>query len=425
MKFIVTEQNYAAQVVRIPAVLNLDNSDRLQGIPLQGLHAITAKGSFTVGQLGVLFYPECQISEAFCKENNLYSNPELNADKVKGYIGDNRRVRAIKLRGHDSNCLLLSLNSLAKIGIDVSQLKEGDSFNAIQVGDKVIDVCKKYIIYRREYNPSIKAQKPKKKKEVYIEKKFIPEHIDTENWFRNEYKVDPSAFVIATAKLHGTSVRLANQPCPRRLSLLERLAKYFGIKVQETEYKYVAASRTVIKNPESSKSGFYKFDVYNAALEEVKHLIPKNYVIYGELVGWANHSAIQKNYTYRIPQGKFELYVYRIAFINADGILIDLSWDQIKKFCENTGLKHVQEMFRGVKDSLDVMKFMNKKFYELMGDPYLPLDTNAPCDEGICIRVEDGSSTPKIYKAKSPMFLGHETKMLDDGVVSLEDENGI
>lgn len=50
----------------------------------------------------------------------------------------------------------------------------------------------------------------------------------------------------------------------------------------------------------------------------------------------------------------------------------------------------------------------------------LPLGPNKKLvDEGVCIR-SDGL-TPTILKAKSPIFLGHETALLDKGVENLED----
>lgn len=44
-------------------------------------------------------------------------------------------------------------------------------------------------------------------------------------------------------------------------------------------------------------------------------------------------------------------------------------------------------------------------------------------DEGVCLRVE--GITPLVVKAKSPLFLQHETKMLDQGVTDTEAEEAL
>ncbi len=47
----------------------------------------------------------------------------------------------------------------------------------------------------------------------------------------------------------------------------------------------------------------------------------------------------------------------------------------------------------------------------------LPLEPDT-VDEGVCVRID--AITPRIYKAKSPKFLEHETKILDRGEADLE-----
>jgi hypothetical protein len=40
-------------------------------------------------------------------------------------------------------------------------------------------------------------------------------------------------------------------------------------------------------------------------------------------------------------------------------------------------------------------------------------------DEGVCVRADN--LVPTILKVKSPIFLAHETKLLDKGIENLED----
>lgn len=416
------EPNYAAQVVQVSRLLDLEGADRLHGIPLFGMQALTSKGGTNVGDLGVLFPTECQLSADFCHKNNLYSSQLLNEDTtIKGYISENRRVRAIKLRGHNSNCLFMTLKSLENVGVDVSQLKEGDVFNSIGG----VEICKKYAIIQQVAKEGNNKTRRESRK-CRIEPKLLPMHIDTDNWWRNEHKISEDTDIVCTVKYHGTSVRLANQVCDRQLTRLEKIAKWFGAKVQEKEYDYFAASRRVIKDYKrkdwNDLEHFYATDIYNAAMEKVRTSIPKGYVIYAELIGWSGQKEIQKKYTYRIPQGEFDMYVYRVAHINPDGIMVDLSWDQLKIACDSWGMKYVPELWRGKKKNFKVDQYMDKKFVKELGlTQCLPLDDKSPCDEGLVIRVE--GLVPYLLKAKSPAFLHVETSMLDEGVEDIESAN--
>src|SRR5689334_22227169 len=99
--------NYAATVVTIKNIIPLENCDNIVATSLFGFQAITSKDT-TVGTTGIVFPAECQLSDEFCKQNNLYRHGEFNVDHGKaGYLEDNRRVRAIKFRGHRSDCLFM------------------------------------------------------------------------------------------------------------------------------------------------------------------------------------------------------------------------------------------------------------------------------------------------------------------------------
>lgn len=54
----------------------------------------------------------------------------------------------------------------------------------------------------------------------------------------------------------------------------------------------------------------------------------------------------------------------------------------------------------------------------VLGSYWTGMSDKKTVDEGICLRQE--GLVPKILKAKSPIFLGHETKLLDEGVEDLE-----
>lgn len=410
--------NYCATIVRIHNLVELEGLDNLVGMPTMGFQALISK-SHSVGELGVLFTAETKLSDDFCHNNNLYRKPELNKDKeAKGYIDSpSNRIKSIKLKGHISSALFIPLDSLSYLNIDANDFKEGDSFTHVNG----VEVCCKYVI---RFNNESRGNKVKGKTKKFsrIDALLFPEHQSTDNYWKNIHNIKDDDWIIATTKVHGTSARFANTLVKRKLTWKEKIAKFFGVKVQETEHDTIAGSRKVIKDIKGSDNfdHFYDVDVWNHHLKLIEHLIPENWIIYGEIVGWASHNKpIQKNYTYQIPLGKSVFYVYRISVINSKGLTVDLSWDQIKEFCKNNGLLYVPEIWQGYHKDFDESIYMNKKFVEDLGlTQCLPLDKNAPADEGIVVRVN--GIKPYLLKAKSPVFLLHETKQLDTGEIDIE-----
>lgn len=408
--------NYAATVVTIQNVVQLDNCDNVVAAPLFGYQAIVSKDT-VVGTRGLLFPPEVQLSEVYARENNLFRHNELNANPAcleKGYLEDNRRVRAMKFRGHTSNALFMPLESLHFTGIDIDALTDGDSFDKLHG----YDICQKYLVKQLGVQ---REQKNKLKKPSRIEDKFLPQHYDTDNYFRNVDNLNPELNVVITAKLHGTSVRIANTVVNKTYSKWRKLvAKVFGLTLATTEYDYVYGSRRVIKdvnNPDHNH--FYDSDIWTLAGEQLKGLLPEGFVIYGELIGWTpSGAAIQSNYTYDVPVGQFRLYVYRVAFINSQGFTFDLAWDQLKEFCKDRGLNAVPELWRGKLKNFAAESWLDDRFNDL-GYDTPALGNNKLVDEGVCVRI-DSSSAPYILKAKSPAFLMHETKLLDSNTADIE-----
>lgn len=419
--------SYAATVVRVHTLVELEGLDNLIGIPVLGHQALTTKG-IKAGELRVAFTAETQLSEDYCYHNSLYREAELNTDPdEKGYLEKNRRVRALKLRGHVSNALLMPLSSLAYIGINPDNLHEGDTFD--RLGEH--DVCCKYEIpVKPQYGPKLsKIEKAFKR----VDAKLFPEHLETDQYWRNKHLLKPGREVVVTQKVHGTSWRGGNVPVRRKKSWIERFFNKF-FSTPEYEYAVVFGSRKVIKDPNNpNQNHYYQDDIWTDYGKKVAELIPQGYIVYGELIGWTPEgAALQKNYTYHLPPGEAELFVYRVAHINAQGYLSDLSWDGVKDFCRARGIKWVPEIGRlflqsdceldaDVDELLDVQyinSYHNNEYDDWFIEQPLPLSDRKSVDEGICLR-QDGL-VPVILKAKSPKFLEHETKLLDKGEVDLE-----
>jgi len=287
------------------------------------------------------------------------------------------------------------------IDTDYNSIKVWDTFNEING----VEVCKKFELPLRWAS----LQQAKQAKESLVDKKIFPEHMDTENYFRNKHLILPNEEVYITQKLHWTSGRLGYVKAKRELSWKEKIAKRFGVTVEESKYDYVAWSRKVIKYGETWY-WFYASDVWNATLEKYKTKIPKDYIIYWEIIWWVGDSPIQKWYTYHMPKGTNELCVYRIVFINADWIGVDLTQWQLIEFCEKNWFFYCPLISFGKHSGINIDQYMDAKLEE--GNPWcIPLSPHSPCDEWVIIRRD--WLTPLLLKAKYQTFLQHKSKVLD------------
>jgi hypothetical protein len=413
-------RNYAAQIVRIPAVVDLPGLDKLVGVPVLGHQALTTRGP-AVGDLMVAFTAETQLSEGFARENDLYRDSSLNKTEATGYLKRNRRVRALKLRGNVSNALLMPLSSLEyALGADWVNLQEGDTFDALNGSP----VCNKYEIPTKL--PSQPAGKIVKAFKRVTDKQF-PMHLDTDNYWRSKHLLQPGREVIVTQKVHGTSVRVGRVPVLRKQKWREKLLKRFGVPIPESEYAAVFGSRKVIKDPGNPNQNHYYDtdgdDLWTYHGKKVAHVIPEGAIVYGEILGFTPHGQpIQKDYTYHLPMGDAELRVYRVATVNAQGFLSDLAWDGVKEFCRARGLKWVPELDRVRADAVETFleSFLNERLADFGDWVDLPLivSDHRTVDEGVCLRQE--GLVPVILKAKSDQFLAHETALLDKGEANTE-----
>lgn len=441
MTITLNDKNYSATVIRVPAVVDLPGLDQLRGVPIFGSQALVQK-TVQVGDLMLYFPAEVQLSEAYVRANNMYRHAELNADpSVKGYIEDNRRVKALKLRGHRSDALLMPLSSLRDIaGSDQRTallFSEGATFDTIDGQE----ICRKYVPKgTKEPRPgSLQQKKPQP-----IDKRVFPEHLDTDNWWRNRHKVRLDAGpLIVTQKLHGTSGRWGRVPAARKLGWLERVARRLGVRVQEQEFKLVSGSRKVIKGVVEGQNHFYGTDIWSEWGERIGDLIPEGFIVYGEIIGWTSDgSPIQPGYTYNLPQGHSELYIYRVARIDDRGIQTDLSWPAVKDWARDRGLRTVPtvayfdgwspgDMFDEVLDLNFKAELAEQNPIPVEGSQYVgsingwafeedpvPLSDQKSADEGFVVR-QDGREL-LLLKAKAPRFTAHETKQNDLGVADLE-----
>ena len=401
--------NYCAECIEAPAwedMIQFPTLQNLRGIPWAG-YTILVPRDYAGARL-VVFPAESQLSETVAHDLNLHAKAELNADTtLSGYLACNRRIKAIRLRGVPSNALALPAEYFGSPAV-------GEVFDTVDG----VPVSRKYVVPQKASNGT--SGKRVERLWRRVDDKFLPMHYDTGQFWRESDKFNWNDHVVVTQKLHGSSCRLGHIPVKRKLTWRDKIARWFGIPVNEFDYDYVGGSRRVIKDPSLQQDHFYGEgnDIWTEAALKYGPLLPKGVILYGELVGYVGGTSkpIQAGYTYNVAEGDTELFVYRVALVQEDGGLYDLSWPGVKEFCKERGLKWVPELWEGEVFALIPNFWVNNNFHEnycsgtFVEDP-IPLCKESPCDEGVVVR-RDGV-IPFAAKIKSPDFYEFETKQLD------------
>lgn len=415
MDFQLTNPNYNCTVVRINKLKELEWCDNVAWYEMFWLQAIVSR-DLKLWDLYLLFSVEVEIDQQYLSENNLFRDGARNKDpEAKWYCESHRRVRAIKFRWHKSSALVMPLSSLNYLW-DTSNLREWDCFNKIWW----IIICQKYIAPCRNQWNSIKWSS---KTSPRIDNKTYPEHLDSANYWRSIDQFSDNDIVVVTQKLHWSSIRMGNVLVRKNLSWIDEFLIKLWIKIELKEYDWVYASRRVIQNSTKLYTWFYKNNIWKIINDKYKDLIPKDRIIYWEIIGWDWDKPIQRWYTYWLLKWECELYVYRISICNQDWIAIDLSWEWVKKFCDQSGMKYCAELWKGNHWELIINNRMNKQLQKDWYMQCLPLSDKWTFDEWVIIRRE--WIVPFLTKAKCSNFLDFESKVLDSWEIDLESSESI
>ena len=428
-------ENYCATVVALDQFVEHDDCQNVKTAMIAGCQVIVSKNA-TAGDVGLFFPLEVALSSAFLSSNNLYRDPTKNVDITeKGFFEEHGRVRCVKFRGHKSEGFYIPLSSLAAFtpGSEVSipLRTEFDEYNGFAI-------CKKYVPKsNRVAGVADRHKAGRVSKEELIAPGQFRFHPDTAQLRKNIHRIEPDTIISITRKIHGTSVVIGNLLVVQKPNLLARLAAWLGVPTIDASYGLCVSSRRVIKSVGGEEGtgtpgtrGFYGEphgdDVWTQHGEAIAHQLPDGYTLYGEIVGYnANGSAIQKGYDYGCLPGKSRLVAYRLTSCNVDGEVLELSWPQLKEFCTQRGIEHVEEYFYGTAEQWareNVSLTAPKPLLEALSEKYLEKDCKE-CpglpDEGVVIRIDHLESCES-FKLKSYRFLEHETKDLDKGIVDTE-----
>lgn len=445
-------ENYTATIVEIDNIHPIKDADLIVRTVVFGNDVIVNKDT-QIGTKMIYFVSGTKLNPDFCKFNNLLTDKEQNRDQTKtGYISHKQfRVKAVKLRGVISDGILLPLNSLS-FNHDAwdSDLNIGDTFTDIND----VSICEKYIVPVAR-NSNLGGKAPKIARFNRILDNQFQFHNSTENLRKNIHKLNPDDIIGIHYKKHGTSAVFANIPTLRPLKWWEKILVELGVNIDNKVYDIVYSSRTVIKNKYiniESNEGFYGEDIWGIVAKEIGHLIPKNWTLFGEIIGFTTSgSFIQKGYDYGCspesidqqyksefsiykekPQHKF--YVYKISIVNPDGKVIYLTDKQIEEYCEKVGLLYKDTfIYYGearnwnntiyVNTSTDEM--WRTKFLDQLEKQYNEKDCymciNKVPEEGIVLRIEHLEEY-EAYKLKSKRFTLMESEAQEKEEINIEDE---
>lgn len=440
-------RNYLAKIVALDKPVSHPNADRLQGFIID--HArIYVDLSFKEHDICIYFPLECQIDSRILSFLNLYSDKSLNKDNSKsGFFNPKGRVRAVRLRSEPSQGFIMkaqdfidAVSTFAPFNklIDVDSI--GQEFDSIN--DEII--VKKYVIEQQKKS-GVKSDKKLATKVSRVVENQFRFHIDTEQLKKNIHKVKPNDYISITAKLHGTSVIFGKLLTYRKLSFIEKVLKKLGININDKTYDLLYSSRRVIKNDDlnTQSNHYYSSDVWGDAANFIQDVVLKGYTLYAEIVGYTRDGGeIQKGYDYGcikpvydneyVEGVHYKVYVYRITFTNEDGNVSELSWKQIKSYCDYFGIRYVPEYYFGKLIDFDksfkkiksddefneaVIKILEEKYLE----KYCEFCGNKVPSEGIVLRV-DKLFNFEAFKLKSFLFFELESKQLDDNVIDIESE---
>lgn len=408
---------HKAIVAKITEVIEIPGANTIHIAKVLGENVVVTK-DWGVGFVGVLFPVDVQLSEDFAKINNLHRHSNLNADtNVKGFFEDNRRVRAQPFMKIKSEGFFVDVSAFEYIGKLNFEL--GQTFDELN-GKKI---CEKYINEETKKN---KAQAQTGKILKRNATPFFDKHVDSEQFKHYAQNIPSGALLSFHAKVHGTSARMAYTQVVSPLPSWKEFVNRFVPVFPDRKYDYVVGTRNVVIS-DGSKEGFhgseeFRFDVMN----ELKPFLEKGMTVYGEIAGFANQRPIMPDhsveslkdkaftkkygksvtYKYGCKDHEYRFHVYRITYINAEGVNVDFSQKQLEKWCDARGILrtlevHPQMVYDGDVEKLRELVYSLTERPEVLTEDYID---PSQISEGIIIRVDNGNLKPDFFKNKSYAF---------------------
>ena len=419
------------------------NADRLVLATCFNSTVCVAKDQYFEGQVGIYFETDLQLSMEYCEKNGLLAVYENGVNVSGGYMDPAKRnVRAIKLRGEQSDGLFMPLASLDYTGANLDELKPGDQITVLNGHE----ICRKYI--PRSNTPRTVAGGAGKRVKRRAKRSIAPtffEHKDTEQlqYYLDQFK--PGDYVEITRKLHGTSGRTAYVKTFKGMK--RTFWDWLFRREGEAIYDWGIVSGTRRTVMDTFDGGFYGSNLFRKQYHDFfDGKLLKGETVYYEIVGfthegksimgqcsnkklndkefvkqygdtttfsygcnpWGLCASAQSNPDYNVPVSR--MFVYRMTMTNEDGEVVEYTPDQVRHRCMYMGADFVPVEWSGLipehpgsKDdpTITAGEWILKKAEQFYDGPE-PLDPTH-IREGVVVRIIN-RPTFTAYKHKNFSF---------------------
>lgn len=481
--------NYLATVARVGKLSPITGADKLVKTVINGYDIIVSK-DFHEGDVVIYFPLESVICEKYLGANNLYdmARYELNANKEEvydllnksenlpeddaegkkalleqakalcGFFTKTGRVRILKLRGAYSQGFVAKIDSVEKAWPELAgtdwEATVGTQFNLIGKDN----VCWKYVPPMKITPPTLSSAEKRENRLMKLRKKLkeitvlidgqFEFHYDSKMLAEHFDELSPDDVVTISVKVHGSSAILANVLVKRPLSTWEKIKKFFGFKVRDTEYKNLYSSRRVIKNKNINPNAmsFYDNDIWAHVERDFGPYIPEGMTVYGEIAGYKEGESgfIQENHDYGCLPGEWKFMPYRITMTGTNGEKTEWNLEDVDDWTKKLVKEHpelktkvlpltilyhgkLRDLYPDIyPDDPDwharVLERMKNDKDRFLMEVDEPLCIHKVPREGIVIR-RDNDVIPRAWKLKTSRHYALEGKQHDAGKTDIEEEN--
>lgn len=431
-------ENNKAFVCKIGNFKSIEGADRiiqasviLDNIPIT--QVVVGKDDYNENDLVVYFDSNLCIEQSVIdnidKQHENYNKE--NFVSMARYLAKGNRVKTVKLRNTISDGLVIPIEKFEQF-LDKktkSLFNEGFSFN--DLGD--VHICHKYVPpVKQQSTPGSKKDRKKRKLISRVIPNMFKFHVDTAQLLRNVHRLRPEMVASISRKIHGTSDICSYTKVLKKLKWYEKALKKVGVNIVDTEYDYLYASRTVVKNDLLNGAGFYSVNVWQEASEaHLKGKLHRGETVYFEVVGYLPNTQtfIQKPFDYGCLPGEYKIAVYRITLTSDDGTVSEYSWTAMKERCKELNVPMVEEFYYGrlgdMYKDIPWDENWNINFVQRLQEVFLEGDCtlcrNKVPEEGIVIRPDSLYIEP--FKLKSKRFILKESELKEkEEFVDIEDE---
>ena len=313
--------NSVCFVSKINEIKAIEGADNIELAVIEGWNSIIQKGQYIEGTLVVVATTDAVIPQELSDALN-----------VTNYLRKGQRVRTVKLRGVYSECLIMPFGLLSSRMKKEGRWYEGD------------DMMEALGIFKYE-PPAVQIQLASGKKIRYHQNPNFLVYYKFPNIKNVNGMFDEENYVQITRKLHGTNARYGIVK-KNKLSLWDKIKKFFGLADEWIDYEYVYGSHNVEKGSDSQ--GFYSTDVWKTVADQ-NHFkailwdiaksweqIGSGIVMYGEIYG----AGIQKGYDYGLKDIQFAAFDFMM-----DGEYMNV--DFVKQTCNVYSIPHVPILYDG------------------------------------------------------------------------------